>query len=253
MYDVATGLVPVQELALHDVPVDTAGELADLVVAGRYVPAGAGLEPIAGDFYDLLALQPDLLAIVVGDVSGHGLGAASRMHQLRAATRAHAFQQPGPRSLLARLDTFMDLVHDESLATLWYGEYQPSTGRLTYSSAGHPPPVLTCHGEQTQLLELASSPPLGTGVAHRLAQDHVVELPPGAVLVAYSDGLVERHDTDLDDQLALLQSIVTASCDPATITSAHDIATEIMDALVPEPERAEDDVCLLVVRRQPQG
>jgi serine phosphatase RsbU (regulator of sigma subunit) len=78
-----------------------------------------------------------------------------------------------------------------------------------------------------------------------------VDLPIGAVLVAYSDGLVERHDTEMDEQLEVLQRIVTSSCDPANPATAHDIAGEILHTLVPHPELAEDDVCLMVVRREP--
>ena len=112
--------------------------------------AGAGTEPIAGDFYDLLRLGDDRYGIVLGDVTGHGPTAASRMLALREATRAAAPGAAGPRALLHALDAYLAEEPDESLATLWYGEYRPSTGRLTYGSAGHPPPVLTCHGDPTR-------------------------------------------------------------------------------------------------------
>lgn len=226
-------------------------ELSDLVVAGRYVPAGAGSEPIAGDFYDLLMLAPDRLGVVLGDVSGHGLSAAARMLALRAAVRAAAPGAAGPRALLHELDAFLEAEPDEWLATVWYAEYTPSSGRLVYASAGHPPPVLTCNGEATRLLQLADAPPLGIGVAHSLAVEHTLVLPPGSVLVAYSDGLVERHDRDLTSQLALLLEVVERCADPAVGASAQQVADAILAALVPVPEQADDDVCLMVVRRQP--
>ena len=238
----------VQQLPFQAVPSDVTTRIADLGFAGRYVPAGPGNEPIAGDFYDLLALTDDLIAVVVGDVAGHGTTALARMQQLRAAARAYSIQEPGPASVLGRLDRFCARLDAEAIATLWYGEYQPSTGELRYASAGHPPPVLTCHGDPTRLLELASAPPLGVG---GLATEHSLVLPPGAIVVAYSDGLVERHAQNLDEQLTLLQHTVTTACDPARAGSAKDIAGEILDSLLPDHDEAEDDVCLLVVRREP--
>ena len=242
----------VQQLPLQTVPDDVTTEIADLRFAGRYLPAGPGPEPVAGDFYDLLRLGPDRVALVVGDVAGAGLVATARMQQLRAAARAYAIQEPGPASVIRRLDAFCARLEPESIATLWYGEYEPSTGTLVHASAGHPPPVLTCHGEPTRVLPVAASPPLGVGVSHELAVEHREVLPPGAVLVAYSDGLVERRDADLDDQIGLLAAAVATACDTSAGTAA-DIAARVLAALVPDPDQAEDDVCLLVVSRQAEG
>jgi serine phosphatase RsbU (regulator of sigma subunit) len=247
-----TGAAWVQQLPIQTVPDEVATRIADLGFAGRYIPAGPGAEPIAGDFYDLLQLDDDLVALVVGDVAGHGTTALARMQQLRAAARAYAIQEPGPASLIHRLDRFCARLDPEAIATFWYGEYRPSTGELTYASAGHPPPVLTCHGDPTRLLEPCSSPPLGVGVAGELATEHRFVLPLGAVVVAYSDGLVERHGESLDEQLELLQTTVTIASDPARSGSAKNIAGEILDTLLPDPDDAEDDVCLLVVRREPE-
>ena len=241
----------VQQIPLQVVPEHVATTIADLAFAGRYIPAGPGPEPIAGDFYDLLRLDEDLIALVVGDVAGHGRTALGRMQQLRAATRAYAIQQPGPASVIARLDRFCARLDAEAVATLWYGEYRPSTGVLSYASAGHPPPVLSCHGDPARLLHEADAPPLGVGAAERSVQEHRRELPVGAVLVAYSDGLVERRGTDLDDRLALLRRVVEAACHPDSTGDAHQTASLILSTLLPEVDRAEDDVCLLVIRREP--
>ena len=241
----------VQQLPLQTVPDDVTTEIADLRFAWRYVPAGPGREPVAGDFYDLLQLGPDRIALVVGDVAGHGAVASARMQQLRAAARAYAIQEPGPASVLRRLDEFCTRLEPESIATLWYGEYAPSTGTLLHASAGHPPPVLSCHGEPTRVMHVATVPPLGVGVTGALAVEQREVLPPGGVLVAYSDGLVERREADLDEQIALLERAVAAACDPVSAGTASEIAERILAALVPDPEQAEDDVCLLVVRRQP--
>lgn len=243
----------VEQIPLQVIPRDLTTEIADLAFAGRYIPAGPGPDPIAGDFFDLLALEPDLIALVVGDVAGHGVGAVVRMHQLRAATRAYAVIEHGPASVISRLDLLCARLDPESIATLWYGEYQPSTGTLTYASAGHPPPVLIWHNDPTRLLHVADAPPLGVGVAGDLVVEYRDLLVPGAVLVAYSDGLVERRGTDLEKQLTALATVVTAACERIGTGPAHDISNEIIDALVPEPDKAEDDVCLLVVRRAAAG
>lgn len=88
-------------------------------------------------------------------------------------------------------------------------------------------------------------------MAHVAAAENTAILPPGAVLVACSDGLIERRGTDFDDQLAILRQVVQEACDPARAGTPETIAAEILDTLVPDHDRAEDDVCLLVVRRQP--
>lgn len=229
-----------RSVGLADVPRQYAA-VADLTVAGLYVPAGEGPEPVAGDFYDVLPLGTDLLALLVGDVAGHGPVALEAMRRLRATARAYAREGHGPVSVLVRLDAFIERTGAEEFATLWFGEYRPSTGTLTYASAGHPPPLLHVH-DGVLLLAESDAPPLGTGLAHATAAEHVDVLPPGAVLVAYSDGLIERRGTDFDDQLALLTHVVQRACDPTRTSTSDDIAAEILHALVPNPDRAEDDV-----------
>ena len=239
----------VQQVPVEVVPEHITLTIADLGFAGRYLPAGQGAEPIAGDFYDLLALGPDLIAIVVGDVAGHGPSALARMQQLRSAARAYAIETSGPASVLGRLDRFCARLDPESIATLWYGEYQPSTGTLSYAGAGHPPPVMALPDGTIRVLRPSEAPPLGVDVTTEIAV-HTDELPLGAVLVAYSDGLVERHDGDWEVQIAVLQEVVAAACHPTRVSGVSEIAGRILETLIPAPERAEDDVCLLVVRRE---
>ena len=99
--------------------------VADVVVAGRYVPAGGGGEPIAGDFCEVLSTGPDRLVFALGDVSGHGHAALGRMQALRAATRAVADELVRPREALAVLDRFCETQPEEGLATMWFGVYSP--------------------------------------------------------------------------------------------------------------------------------
>lgn len=223
-----------------------ADAVAHLRTDGRYVPVGP--DPVAGDFYEVLPLGPAVVALMVGDVAGHGRSVSPRMLQLRAAARRCAWEGRGPAWVLAQLDTFMDSLKTESLATFWYGEYHAGSGELRYANAGHPPPVVHVRGAQPRLLALADVPPLGTGLEHAPAVEHVEHLPPGAVLVAYSDGLVERRGTDIEERLGLLADIVAQVCDRGWVATPAALAAEILHALVPDPDLAEDDVCLLVVR-----
>lgn len=231
------------------VPVAAATRVADLEIAGRYVPAGPTREPVAGDFWDVLQLGGGRIGLVVGDVSGHGEQAVGRMRALRATARSYAMQDLGPASLLARLDAFMDRQGPEEMATLWYGEYDPATGLLVHASAGHPPPVVTVDGAAPVLLGVTDAPPLGTGLAHTAAREHRAVLPVGAVLVAYTDGLIERRESDIGDGLTQLTQALARALERKDADDADAVAQDILDALVAEPAQAEDDVCLLVVRR----
>jgi serine phosphatase RsbU (regulator of sigma subunit) len=230
-------------------PVAATAVVADLDVAGRYIPAGRGPEPIAGDFWDVLELPGGRVGLVVGDVSGHGTQALARMRPLRATARAYALRDQGPAALIAALDAFMDRQGPDEMATLWFGEYDPASGRLRHASAGHPPPVVVVDGGSPVLLGVTDAPPLGTGVVHEQAREHADWLPPGAILVAYTDGLVERRKDDITEGLDLLAAVVATAC--AEADEADVIAQAVLDALVPDADKAEDDVCLLVVRRQP--
>jgi serine phosphatase RsbU (regulator of sigma subunit) len=115
------------------------------------------------------------------------------MRGLRFAARAAARRRHGP----ATLGGLMDRAGTEDYATLWYGEYRPASGTLTYSSAGNPPPALHTQNGVVLLAE-ANAPSLGTGMTHSAATGSTVVLPPGAVLIAYSDGLIERRGTAFD-------------------------------------------------------
>jgi serine phosphatase RsbU (regulator of sigma subunit) len=146
------------------------------------------------------------------------------MRVLRSVARAYALEGGGPARVLARLDGFMARQDQDEMATVWHGQYRPGTGELTYGSAGHPPPVLHTHDQGVVLLAPADAPPLGSGAAHDLAQERTFVLAPGAVLVAYSDGLVERRGTDFDDQLEILTAIVGRASDPARTGGPAEIA-----------------------------
>jgi serine phosphatase RsbU (regulator of sigma subunit) len=222
-----------------------------LSFAACLIPSGSRGEPVAGDFFDVFVRDDAVLVVVIGDVAGHGFGAAARMTTLRMETRAMCDRAMSPAQVIALLDLAQSEVHPDEIATLWLGFFDERTGLLRYASAGHPPPVLAAPAGPTQLLAEASAPPLGTGVVGRHAVVDEVHVPVGALLVAYSDGLVERPDRDLDDQIEELRVVVERACGEASAdTTLDQLVVGILADLVPEPENARDDVCLLVLRRE---
>jgi serine phosphatase RsbU (regulator of sigma subunit) len=224
-----------------------------LSIAGRCIPAGSRGEPVAGDFFDVFPAADGRLLITLGDVAGHGLGAAEAMSQLRADARAFARVAPRPVDILGQLDLIQSQCDTDQIATLWVGIYDPPTGRLEYSSAGHPPLVLAEPGRPARLLAEASAPPLGTGFVSEHAVVDEVHIPVGAVLVGYSDGLVERPDRDLEDQIELLRGIVEREANAgagAAEVKLADLVHAVLRELVPYPATARDDVCVLLLRRE---
>ena len=131
-----------------------------VVVAAAYRPGTAALE-VGGDWYDAFPLESGAIALVVGDVVGHGLEAAVAMGQLRGAVSALA-QTAGPALLLDRLDAFVETVPSAATATLAYVELDPETGHVRYACAGHPPPLVVSPDGRTRFLWDGRSAPLGS-------------------------------------------------------------------------------------------
>ncbi len=171
----------------------------DLEALTYYRPAFRNND-IGGDWYDLFALDDDSYVVVVGDVVGHDIAAAATMGHLQSAVRLYALDDPSPDVLLRRLDQAVAAIPGSLCTTLFYALYQPSTGRVVYSSAGHPPPLLVAGGS-IQLLDSARSTPLGLGVARTVA---TAELPPGGHLLLYTDGLVETKSAPIDRSIERL-------------------------------------------------
>jgi serine phosphatase RsbU (regulator of sigma subunit) len=226
----------------------------DLTLAGRCIPAGRAGHPVAGDFYSAGVLDEHRYLIAVGDVAGHGLTAGSRMRQLRAALRRGARWTTSPAELLAALDQTYALGDEDDIATAWIGVYDNDTNVLHYASAGHPPPIVAEVGGRPRLLAAASAPPLGTGAVAAHVQVHEVQWPAGAILVAYSDGLVERREHDLGDQIHRLRGLVGSTRAALGADATPDrLAKVLLEAAVPDRASPLDDICILVVRREPEG
>lgn len=178
-------------------------ELPGNRLAVRYRPGQHHME-VGGDWYDAFELPDGRLALAVGDVVGRGLSAAAAMGRLRTALAALGPEADRPAVLLRRLDTFAASVPGSELTTLVYAMFTPSTGHLVYASAGHPPGLVVYPDGVTHWLMGGRSVPLRS-VPGPVRNEAGAELPPGAKLLLYSDGLVERRREGIDaglDRLA---------------------------------------------------
>jgi PAS domain S-box-containing protein len=212
-----------------------------LRISACYRPAIDGLD-VGGDWYDAFVLDDDRVALVVGDVVGRGLHAAAAMGQLRSAVRALAMADSGPAELLERLDRFVEGVEAANTATVAYAEVDLRKGNVVFACAGHPPPVLVDGSGRSALLWDGRSAPLGAqfGVGPRPAAS--ITLTPGARLVLYTDGLVERRDQPLDLSIDVLAQELEGWAE----RPFPGLADGVADALL-GTGRTSDDVCVLAV------
>ena len=214
-----------------------------LEMAARYVPAERG--GVGGDWYDVFILPSGELCVVIGDVVGRGLAAADVMGRLRSALRAHALFGSDPAEVLSRLDLQVQHFDQQGMvATVQLAVFEPSLRRLQLSSAGHLPPVLAVAGQPAALLEVPTDPPVGvTGEQRRRAT--TIDVPPGASLCFYTDGLVERRGTSLDVGLKRL-------CEAVVAGPVESVCISVMGQLIGDNPPG-DDVALLAMRRQHSG
>lgn len=211
--------------------------LYGLEVAARYQPAGAAVE-VGGDWYDVLSLSGDRTALVVGDVMGSGINAASTMGRLRTATQTLAGLDLEPADVLRNLDRITAGL-DPYIATCIYALYDPHSAQCHISTAGHLPPVRIRPGHRAELLDLPTGAPLGVGgVPFRTT---AVDLDPGDQLLLYTDGLVETRDQDIDTRLDLLLALLDGSQRNLEATCDHLLAA------LRQPDN-HDDVALLIAR-----
>jgi serine phosphatase RsbU (regulator of sigma subunit) len=216
-----------------------------LRLAARYVPAGRG-DRVGGDWYDAVVLPDGGVAVMVGDVTGHDMDAAARMGQLRSMLRAFAWDRPeSPASWLARLDRADVGLGLDALATALVGRIDPDpdTGeyRFTWSSAGHPAPVLVRPGHRAVALNAPNDLLIGLDPATE-RHDHTHELRRGETVLLHTDGLVERRTAPLTQSLGTLVETAgrLAHLAPAALV------TSLAHALV--PGQPQDDVVLLAVQ-----
>ncbi len=211
--------------------------------SARYEPATRPLE-VGGDWHDIIGLPDGRIAIVVGDCVGHDLRAATVMGQLRSAARALLLQQAGPGQVLAGMDRFAASVPGAEYTTVFCAVLEPASGQLTYSTAGHPPGIVTHPDGRISLLEGVRSVPLAAtpDLDRREAR---YRLPPRSTLLLYTDGLVERRSRSLTDGMTEAGAAVADGSDD----SLEDLATTLMAKLAPAGGYGDD--VAVVLYRQP--
>ncbi|MFI0153739.1 SpoIIE family protein phosphatase [Streptomyces lydicus] len=221
--------------------------------AYRYLPAQAGrggLGGVGGDWFDIIPLPGARVALVVGDVVGHGLHAAATMGRLRTAVHNFANLDLPPDEILWHLDELVTRIdQDEGAdgaeapvtgATCLYAIYDPATGTCTMARAGHVQPLVVRPDGTAELADVPGGPPLGLGgLPFETWQQ---PLPEDSRLVLFTDGLVEDRDRDIDEGLALLTRTLSGHAEQ----SPEEICEAALGALL--PERPSDDIALLVAR-----
>ncbi|QOV33823.1 SpoIIE family protein phosphatase [Streptomyces ferrugineus] len=217
--------------------------------AHRYLPARASTG-VGGDWFDIIPLSGLRVALVVGDVVGHGMHASATMGRLRAAVRTLAHLDLAPDEVLARLDDLVDQLSTEQRqadgnapqivgATCLYAIYDPVSRHCAMARAGHPPPTVLGPDGQVRPIDVPAGPPLGLGGLPFESAE--LELAEGSMIALYSDGLLLADDRDVDQGLDLLR---TALAGPAR--SLEHTCKAVEDAML--ATRPADDVTLLLGR-----
>nr|WP_322734604.1 SpoIIE family protein phosphatase [Streptomyces chromofuscus] len=232
-------------------PRHLAGQAA-VQVATRYLPADSRTG-VGGDWFDVIPLSGGRVALVVGDVVGHGVRAAAAMGRLRTAVRTLAAVDLPPDELLTHLDDLVIHLYDSEEgafpddqtsvgdlgATCLYAVYDPVTRHCGLATAGHPLPVLVTPGSAATPVSGPVGPLLGLGGLPFVAEE--LELPPGSVLALFSDGLVESRGHDSDDGMTTLCRALEQPADSLEAT-----CDAVLRALL--DKGATDDVALLIAR-----
>ena len=214
----------------------------DLEIAGRYLPAsGASL---GGDWYDVFPLAEGRIGLAVGDVVGHGVEAAAVMGQLRTALRAYAIEGHSPSTVADRVDSLMSSLGPAVMTTLAYLVLDPEGESLDLVTAGHLPPLVVDPSGTARYLESTGGAPLGASTM-RPQRSALHPLPTGAVVLLYTDGLIERRNESIDVGLERLR---------LTAEGHHDVEA-LCDAIGAEvvPGAPEDDVAFIAARVPPLG
>ncbi|MFJ9818498.1 SpoIIE family protein phosphatase [Streptomyces sp. NPDC101151] len=220
-------------------------------VAHRYLPAEAGLGGVGGDWFDVIPLPGARVAIVVGDVVGHGLHAAATMGQLRTAVHNFSTLDLPPDELLWCLDELVSRIDQDvdgssetptiTGATCAYAIYDPVSGLCTMARAGHLDPLVVYPDGHAEPAGVPAGPPLGLGgLPYEKAE---IRLPENSSIVLYTDGLIEDRERDIDEGIERLRRAVAHSGQ-----TPEGMCRAVMEALLPAPAAPRDDVALLVAR-----
>ncbi|WP_349308022.1 GAF domain-containing SpoIIE family protein phosphatase [Pseudofrankia sp. BMG5.36] len=221
-------------------------ELSPLSVAEIYKASserGVDAGQVGGDWYDALLLPDGAVGAVVGDVVGHDLVAAAAMAQARNMLRALLYDKCGPPSaVLAQLDRTLEAIEENPVTTVCLARIEPAGGgwRLSWSSAGHLPPLLLTPDGGSRFLDVEPDIPLGVDITLP-RHDHTFALPPGATLVLFTDGLVEHRSHPIDRGLAALAALASVYADQPLPALCQALADE-------HPSDGHDDLAILAFR-----
>ncbi|KKD07941.1 SpoIIE family protein phosphatase [Streptomyces sp. WM6386] len=214
--------------------------------AGRYLPGTQGME-VGGDWYDVVEAG-DGLALVIGDVQGHGVQAAATMGQLRSAVRAFALGDRPPDEVMSGTNHLLIDLDPGQFASCCYIRLDPVTGLARVARAGHPPPLLRNPDGSTRVLDLPGGVVLGVDPGARYPVTEL-RIEPGAVLALYTDGLVERPGIDIDDGISALRvALARAGAPTARLAGVADWLTAAARHAADRP----DDIALLLATRRRQ-
>ncbi len=219
-------------------------EVAGVLAAARYLP-GEGGAAVGGDWYDAVALPGGRIAVAIGDVVGRGIAAASIMGQMRSALRAFLMQPDETGAMADRLNRFALGLGESMMTTVVLAVLEPATGRLRYTNAGHPPPVVVGPDGKAVLLEDTPEVPLGVVQTPRYTERQTT-LAPGSSLVLYTDGLVEHPPEPIDEGLARLVAAAGGKRE-----APEELCDRILDRTLGVGVVSSDDVTLLVVEALP--
>ena len=232
-----TALTLQQGLLPRDFPPSTA-----VAVGHYYVPADTEAG-VGGDWFDVIPLSGARVALVMGDVVGHGLNAAATMGSMRTAVHTLADLDLEPEEVLARMDDLVatmshDHAEDELVASCLYMVYDPISRQCDIASAGHTPPMFVMPDGRTEIQPQTRNPPLGSGTAP--FETALLTLPEGTVIALYTDGLLDLRRREVDEALRALADRLTPATGPL-----QDLCKRVIDGAPPVPD---DDIALLLAR-----
>lgn len=225
--------------------------LRSVETAARYLPASEGID-VGGDWYDVIPLSGARVALVIGDVMGHGLPEAATMGRLRTAVHTLADLEFPPAELLTRLNDLVSDLGESFYATCLYAVYDPAPATCTFACAGHPPPAVVPPGQPVRFPDYSPDPPLGA--ARPPFETSEISLPEGSLLVLYTDGLVEAGTRDIDHGMSHLARALSGAVSRSGLgpggqnESLEHLCDDVLAELLPDKQLTDDDAALLIAR-----
>jgi GAF domain-containing protein len=215
---------------------------SSMEVKHRYLP-GSKLIEVGGDWYESIALPGGRVALVVGDVAGHGVRAAVTMGRLRTAIHTLAMLELAPAESLQQLDELMHTLGEREphFATCAYAVYDAVSGECEVAVAGHLPPLLVHPDGSNELLDVPPAPPLGIGDGE--VESRLFKIEDGSLFVLYTDGLVENKGQDISDGLARLRGIFGPGSPTRPL---EELCKATLDGVYSDHQR--DDIAVLIAR-----